>query len=171
MQRFARNSMCALVRPGIDVTPATLVERMLDPAIKLGTSTPKPDPSGEYAWQVFDRVEASGVAGAAAALRAKALQLTGGPQSPKPATDRNVYGYLVAHGDADVFLTYCTNAVLALRDEPNLRSIALPEVIDVSASYGVALLRGASDAARGFVSFLLAPQGQQVLARHGFASR
>ena len=28
---FARNQLCALVRPGLDVTPATLLERMLDP--------------------------------------------------------------------------------------------------------------------------------------------
>ena len=43
---FARNRLCALVRPGLDVTPATLLDRMLDPHVKLGTSTPKADPSG-----------------------------------------------------------------------------------------------------------------------------
>src|SRR6201992_869467 len=43
---FARNRLCALVRPGLDVSSATLLDRMLDPAIKLGTSTPKADPSG-----------------------------------------------------------------------------------------------------------------------------
>ena len=46
---FARNRLCALVRPGLDVTPASLLERMRDPALKLGTSTPKADPSGDYA--------------------------------------------------------------------------------------------------------------------------
>ena len=28
---FARNRLCALVRPGLEVEPATLLERMLDP--------------------------------------------------------------------------------------------------------------------------------------------
>lgn len=46
---FARNELCALVRDGLVVTPATLLDVMLDPAIKLGTSTPKADPSGDYA--------------------------------------------------------------------------------------------------------------------------
>src|SRR5262245_64841797 len=32
-RRFARNAMCALVGPAVDVTPDTLVERLLDPAI------------------------------------------------------------------------------------------------------------------------------------------
>ena len=45
---FARNKLCALVRPGLAVTSDTLLERMLDPQVKLGTSTPKADPSGDY---------------------------------------------------------------------------------------------------------------------------
>ena len=42
---FARNKMCALVKPGLAVSTSNLLDRMLDPAIKLGTSTPKADPS------------------------------------------------------------------------------------------------------------------------------
>ncbi|RYY52085.1 MAG: molybdate ABC transporter substrate-binding protein, partial [Comamonadaceae bacterium] len=89
---FARNALCALARPGLAVTRDTLVETMLDPAIKLGTSTPKADPSGDYAFELFERVERSGAApaGAAKALAAKALQLTGGPNSPAPPAGRNV---------------------------------------------------------------------------------
>jgi len=50
---FARNRLCALVRPGLAATSDTLLDRMLDPQIKLGTSTPKADPSGDYAFEVF----------------------------------------------------------------------------------------------------------------------
>src|SRR5262249_48917261 len=46
---FARNELCALVRDGLSVTPETLIDKMLDPAVRLGTSTPKTDPSGDYA--------------------------------------------------------------------------------------------------------------------------
>src|SRR5262249_12721712 len=46
--RFARNALCALVKPGLKVDSASLLERMLAPAVKLGTSTPKADPSGDY---------------------------------------------------------------------------------------------------------------------------
>jgi molybdate transport system substrate-binding protein len=34
---FARNRLCALVRPGLAVDAATLLDRMLDPDVKLGT--------------------------------------------------------------------------------------------------------------------------------------
>lgn len=77
---FARNELCAFVKPGLEVTPATMLERMLDPAVKLGTSTPRADPAGDYAYQVFARAEAVRP-GSRAALEAKALQLTGGPTS------------------------------------------------------------------------------------------
>ena len=42
---FARNKLCALVRPGLVVTPASLLDRLLDSDVKLGTSTPKADPT------------------------------------------------------------------------------------------------------------------------------
>ena len=171
VQCFARNAMCALVRPGLDVTPETLVQRMLDPALKLGVSTPRADPAGDYAVQVFERIEQSGVAAAARTLSAKALQLTGGPNSPKPPPDRSLYGVLVAQGAADLFLTYCTNTVAAAGQQPGQRSVPVPEAINVSASYGLTVLNGAPEEARRFVDFALSPAGQAVLARHGFAPR
>jgi molybdate transport system substrate-binding protein len=114
---FTRNEMCALVNPTIDVTADTLLNRMVDPAVRLGTSTPKADPSGDYAWEVFRRAETLRP-GSFATLEAKAMQLTGGPQSPPPPVGRNVYGMLVDQGQADIFLTYCTNAVLARKETP-----------------------------------------------------
>jgi ABC-type molybdate transport system substrate-binding protein len=166
---FARNVLCALVRPGVEATTATLVERMLDPRVKLGTSTPKADPSGDYAWELFERVERSGVAGARARLEAKALQLIGGP-TPPPAdpAGRSVYTVLVASGQADIFLTYCTNAMQAVREDPALRVVAVPPSIQVGAQYGVTVLAGSDPSARAFVDFLLGPRGQALLAAQGF---
>ena len=86
---------------GLAVDSTNLVATLLRPDVKLGTSTPKADPSGDYAFEMFQRVDNTGApAGSGAALAAKALQLTGGPTSPPPPTDRNVYGVLVASGQA-----------------------------------------------------------------------
>ena len=49
---FARNRLCALAAPGVSVSSETLLDRILDPKVKLGTSTPKADPSGDYAWKL-----------------------------------------------------------------------------------------------------------------------
>ena len=166
---FARNQLCALVAPGVDASSDTLVSRMLDPAVRLGTSTPKADPAGDYTWMMFERIEQRGHPGAFKTLSGKALQLTGGPNSPPPPTDRSVYGAVMAAGQADIFITYCTGAVIAVREVPGLRSVEVPADVNVSASYGIALMNGASPEASRFVEFVLSTPGQAVLARHGFA--
>jgi molybdate transport system substrate-binding protein len=169
-QAFARNKLCALGTARFEATPQTLVDRLLDPTVRVGTSTPKADPAGDYAFAMFERIEKNGKAGANKLLSEKALQLTGGPNSPPPPKDRNVYGALMAADAADVFITYCTNVVIAMREEPALRRIEIPDAVNVSASYGVTVLDGAPEAAASFVQFLLSSAGQGVLAKHGFAA-
>src|SRR5215470_2168953 len=90
--RFARNALCALVKPGLKVDSVSLLERMLDPAVKLGISTPKADPSGDYAYEVFRKAEVI-KPGAQATLETKALQLTGNAASPPPPTGSSVYSW------------------------------------------------------------------------------
>jgi ABC-type molybdate transport system substrate-binding protein len=168
VRRFARNTLCALVRPGLDVTSANLLGRMLDPKIKLGTSTPKADPSGDYAFEVFRKAEGL-QAGANDVLVAKALQLTGGPNSPAPPADKSLYGALVAAGQADIFLVYCTAAVVAQRENPGQQSVALPAELAVGADYGLTVIHGASSDAERLAAFVLLPEGQAILTKHGFA--
>ena len=90
MARVIRNRLCAIVRPGLQVTPGTVLATMLAPGIKLGTSTPKNDPAGDYAWQLFAKANAV-QPGAGPALEAKALKLTGAPGAP-PAPEDTVLG-------------------------------------------------------------------------------
>ena len=174
---FARNLLCALVAPDVALAPDTLIQRLLDPKLRVATSTPKSDPAGDYAFAMFERIEQSGRAGASKTLSEKALQLTGGPNSPAPPANRNVHGALMQAGKADVFITYCTNAVVAIAEVPALRSVVVPASVNVGASYGVTVLRApggvaqdTGDAAQRFVDFLLGAAGQAVLARHGFLS-
>ena len=166
---FARNELCAFVRPGIAATPETLLERMLDTGLKLGTSTPRADPSGDYAFQVFARAEAV-KPGSRAALEAKALQLTGGPGSAPAPGGLNVYGHNLASGAADIFLAYCTNAAPIAKEQPGVRLVKLPPELTVGADYGLTLMNGASPNAARLAMFILAQEGQAILARHGFAA-
>jgi ABC-type molybdate transport system substrate-binding protein len=169
VRRLARNALCALANSNAAVTPETLVDRMLDASVKLGTSTPKSDPSGDYAWMMFERIEQRGRPGVYKTLAAKALQLTGGPNSPPPPPGQNVYGALVASGKADIFVTYCTNAKLAVQEQPGLHIVAVPESINVSADYGVATSIETTPLATEFVEFLLGHEGQAIFARYGFS--
>jgi len=166
---FVRNETCAFARAGLDVTSNTLLARMLDPKVKLGTSTPRADPSGDYAWQVFAKAEKL-KAGAKAALEAKALQLVGGPNSTPTPPDRNGTGHLLATGAADLFLGYCTNADPIAREQPGIRMVRLPEKLLVGADYGLTVMNGASPNAYRLAMYILSPDGQRILARHGFVA-
>ncbi len=168
---FARNSLCVLATPAFSLQGKPLAQRLLDAEVRVGTSTPRADPSGDYAFSMFDRIESTGAAGAgaAAALKSKAQQLTGGPNSPKPPAGRSVYGDIVSAGAVDVFISYCTNATQARNEHAELQIVAVPEAINVSARYGVALMQGAGEPAQAFVRFMLGQKGQAILARHGFS--
>src|SRR5499426_924022 len=166
---FARNRLCALVRPGLAVETATLLDRMLDPNVKLGTSTPRADPSVDYAWEVFRKADKLRP-GAFATLERKALKLVGGPDAPPAPPGRTVYGMLIADGKADIFLTYCTNAAETKREIAGAQIVALPEELAVGADYGLTVIAQAPPDAYRFALYILSTDGQRVLSKHGFAA-
>jgi molybdate transport system substrate-binding protein len=163
---FARNTLCALTQQDVAATTETLLDVMLDPKIKLGTSTPKADPSGDYAFALFAKAETL-KPGAKATLEAKALKLTGGPDAPKPPAGKSVYSFVMEQRKADVFLTYCTNAVVAAREVPGLKIVSIPPALAVGADYGLVVLSDRPEAAR-LALFILSAPGQAILARYGF---
>lgn len=165
--RFAGNRLCALTQPGIAATPETLLETLLAPDVQVGTSTPGSDPSGDYAWEVFRQAERLRP-GSFAVLERKAMKLTGHPDAPPPPAGQSPYGWLMRQHRADVFLTYRTNAAVAVKEVPGLRMVDLPEALAVGAAYGLTVMRAATSAAYRFAMFILSPAGQEALAAHGF---
>ena len=74
---FTRNMLCAMAMPHVGLTTANFLDKLLDPGVKLGTSTPRADPSGDYTWAMFrlaDRLRP----GSFAVLDTKAKQIVGG---------------------------------------------------------------------------------------------
>ena len=69
---------------------------------------------------------------------------------------------------ADLFLTYCTNAVLAKKDQPALQIVQIPADLNVGAEYGMIVLKQAPAAASELAGFILGEQGQAILTKHGF---
>jgi ABC-type molybdate transport system substrate-binding protein len=165
---FARNRLCALVRDGLKVTPATLLETMLEPQVRVGTSTPKADPSGDYAFALFAKADTQ-KPGARGILESKALPLTGGPASEKPPAGQNQYGWIMSSGQADIFLTYCTNAVLAHQEVPALQIVQIPAELNVEADYGLVVMKNAPASASNLAAFIRGEPGQSILVSHGFA--
>jgi molybdate transport system substrate-binding protein len=164
---FTRNRLCAVARSAAGLTTADMLDRLLDPAIRLATSTPGSDPSGDYAWAVFARAEAVR-AGARAALEAKAQKLYGGGAKTPPLVPGQgaVEGIFLADR-ADVTLAYCSGAAGIAGTVPGLAIVPLPPELAVGPAYGMVVLDAKPVASR-FATFVMSEAGQAVLKAHGF---
>lgn len=163
---FTRNRLCALGKTSLGLTSENLLDRLLDPSVRLATSTPGADPGGDYAWAVFARAEAVHP-GAQAILQRKAMQLVGGSTSKPLVPGRGATQGIFLANRADVILGYCSSGQAVMRELPHLTNVALPPSLTVGPAYGLIVLSDRSLAAR-FALFVLSEQGQKILRKYGF---
>jgi molybdate transport system substrate-binding protein len=169
---FARNSVCVAARPDVGLTRDNLLDKLLDPSVKIGTSTPEADPGGDYAWQLFAKAD-SVKPGATRILEAKAQQLVGGRTAPAVPAGQDAVKYFMQTRRVDVFIGYCSSHTT--QRDTSLDRVALPDNLAIPADYGMAVLeRGAGaatqQAAYRFALYLMSPAAQQVLPRYGFGA-
>lgn len=165
---FARNRLCALVRPGLTVTSDSLLSRLIDPQVKLGTSTPKVDPLGDYTWAMFAKADRS-IPGSRAILESKARKLIGSAGgSPLPASVKNRFAWHLREGHADVFIEYCSAGADFKKDMPDGEVVHLPVGLATGADYGLTVLPTKNENTGALVFFILSQDGQSILARNGF---
>jgi molybdate transport system substrate-binding protein len=164
---FTRNSLCAVARPAVGLTTDNMLERLLDPAVRIATSTPKNDPMGDYTWAMFARADAV-KPGARAILEAKAHQLVGGgAKTPPPVAGKGAIEGIFLADQADVMPIYCSEVQALQAQVSGLVSAALPAALNVEPAYGMIVLDPKPVTLR-FVAFVMSEQGQAVLRAHGF---
>jgi molybdate transport system substrate-binding protein len=161
---FARNALCAFAAPKVGLTSANFIDRLLDPAVKLGTSTPKADPAGDYTWLMFRRADAIH-AGAYETLDRKAQKIVGGPGPVRgdPAADG------LKSGKIDVMIGYCSGRQRMAQALSEVQAVEVPKEITVGPEYGLAVIKGADPRADDLALFMLSPEAQQIFAQFGFA--
>ena len=162
---MARNRICAKALPGFGLTTANLFDRMLDPkTVGIGTSTPKADPGGDYAWMVFARAEQARP-GAGKILESKARQLVGGKHNPPVPPGQDAMSYFFGQHKIDISLGYCSSRNTT--PDPNFTTVELPPELAVTADYGLSVL-GHREAALRFALFVLSPEAQHLIGLYGF---
>jgi molybdate transport system substrate-binding protein len=164
---FITNSLCLLLAPGVTIKTEDIVETLHASHTRIGISTPQADPSGDYALDFFDKIDRLRP-GSYAQLSARARRLTGAPDIEKPDIAGSVYAWHLARGDADVFITYRTNGLIAQAENPRITMIEMPDALAVTAQYGVTLAKEADGRARAFCAFLAGATAMKIFARHGF---
>lgn len=162
---FTRNKLCAFAKPEAGLNAGNFAARLLDPAVTLGTSTPKADPGGDYTWAMFRLIDTA-VPGAFARLEAKAQQIVGG--STAPTSDPDPIASAFQRGEINVMIAYCSGAEQRRKATPDIQVVPVPPPYATGPEYGLALTRLDNPAAVGLMAAILAPEGQATLARFGF---
>jgi molybdate transport system substrate-binding protein len=164
---FTRNALCVVTTAGNAIDTGNLVETLLKPDTRIGTSTPVSDPSGDYTWEIFHRIDAQRP-GAFKTLSEKARQLIGGPTSAPSVNGRSPLQVALDDHGIDLFIYYCSGAREIVKTSSNYKSVALPPELSVGPEYGLTVSRQAQPGAADFAMYLLSPQGQATLKAFGF---
>lgn len=161
-QPFAGNTLMLTVRSDAKGDALTLLR---NPALRLATSTPGCDPSGDYTWQLFDNFNAI-EPGLGERLKSRACQLVGGSEASIVPPGEIAGGWLIRQNLTDLFIGYAHYA-RALSEDAALRIVDIPQAQNVRCDYHVARL-SQCDAARQLYAFILAEEGQAYLRSAGF---
>ena len=169
---FARNRICVSGRPSLRLTQANLLAKLLDPTVRIGTSTPKADPGGDYAMALFDKADAVRPE-ASQTLKAKALQVIGGTVESSAAKDRQPANALAGldRYKVDVMIGYCSRHGLEL--DTSVTQVELPRELTIPVDYGMTAVTSSADPARREAAaqlalYLMSPKAQAMMVPYGF---
>lgn len=162
---FAHNRLCVVARAELGLNEENFLSFLADEALRIGTSTPGDDPAGDYAFEMFDRIEAERP-GLGADLKRRALQLVGGRNTPPLPPNRSP-GWAITQGLVDLMVSYWSNARLS-GDDPAFSIVAIPAPLAPEINYGVALAAGAGEGPERMRDFLLSDLSRSILIDTGF---
>jgi len=158
-QTFARNRL-VVITPKTGPNPITQLKDLAKPALKVVLAD-KAVPVGGYALDFLRKASATPDFGAAYSQTVLA-NVVSYEQDVKAVLSK------VALGEADAGIVYATDVLGDSASKVN--RIDIPDALNTVAVYPIAALNDSKNAAlaQKFVAFVLAPEGQQILAKYGF---
>jgi len=159
MMLFATNSLCITVRSDRLQAGDDWYQLLTRDSLRIATSTPAADPSGDYAQVLFSRM---GKAGEAVRQRAKAL--VGGRDSVPIPEGRLAAEWIILENQADLFIGYASHRT-ALNQIAGLKVVEIPAAYNPVAHYACAVI---TPAAQRLAAFLGSEQAKMVLRKAGF---
>ncbi len=156
---FAHNRLVIAVpkkNPARIKTPSDLAK----PNIKLVIAAAE-TPIGAYTREVIDKMEASGDYGNDFKPRVMANVRSHEPTVKAVVARVNL-------GEADAGVCYSSDITPAIRE--NVLTIDIPDAVNIIADYPIAVIARTEyrTLAGKFVAFVLSPEGQRLLVKHGF---
>ncbi|MDZ8184133.1 MAG: substrate-binding domain-containing protein [Nostoc sp. ChiSLP02] len=169
VKTFAKNPIYAIATPRVSLTTENLLDKFLDPNIKLGISKPVSDPLGDYGIEVFRKADQIRP-GSFAQLNGKAVILSGTLPPQRNSPGGSIVYYLQDINKADIYLVYYTSALSAQQISPSLQIVELPDSLKTQADYGLTVFKDANPGGSKLADYILSPTGQKILAKYGFNS-
>ena len=158
---FARNALCAVTEASRPLVSGNLIDTLLKPDIKFGTSTPVSDPAGDYTWEMFHKIDALGPA-RSARCRTRPAIVRG-----RPRLRRSRQAAAAGRLDITISIVHlCSGAQQS--SDPTTQMVALPDELTVGPEYGFTVSRKAQGSGGRFRDVLMSPQAQATLKSFGF---
>jgi molybdate transport system substrate-binding protein len=156
-QKIFLTNKLVVILPANNPAALAKLEELAKPGIKIVLAAEEV-PVGKYARQTLDTMNGS----FGSDFKDKVLaNVVSNEDNVKQAVAK------VQLGEADAGIVYTSDAVAA----PDLKTIEIPAELNVIAKYPVAALTKSAntDLANAFIEYVLAPDGQAVLQKWGFA--
>jgi molybdate transport system substrate-binding protein len=167
-RRFSRNSLCIIMKNEAELTGRDWLEALMDERFILATSTPHSDPSGDYAVELFQRIDAIHP-GCGRKLIARARHLVGGNFSSPIPKGQQPAPYLIRSGQADIFIGYGNNR-RQLEQYDDVKIVTIPPPYQIEIEYCLCVMNSAPKLATMLADFILSDDGQRCLQQAGFKS-
>lgn len=170
VEKFIRNSLCVVAQAGTGLSEENVVGTLLDPALTLGMFPAIQDPVGDYTLELFDAIDAE-QPGAGKTLRDRAVVIDKAMLGRPLAEGENLVVALFHEGRMGVHVSYCSTARNRLAaQEPTLEVAPAPARFRVGPEYGLAILKDARPGTGDLESYILSPDAEATLVRHGFTA-
>ncbi|EIJ68758.1 substrate-binding domain-containing protein [Pasteurella bettyae] len=162
-QIIAQNQLCLTLLNKAEYKECSALDLLLNPNLRVGTSTPICDPSGDYSWQLFEKIEQA-YPTHGNRLKNHAYQLVGGRNSVKIPQGELASCYLLQHYPIDMFIGYA-HYRKQLKHNSAFIIKSLPAEFSIMANYSCGLL---NQNAMRFYHYLASSQAQAIIQSQGF---
>ncbi len=159
------NPTVLVYRSEIDVADNGILQLLTDPCWQLGMSTIGLDPNTDE-FEILSKISEA-TESDPQVLASRTRLITGGREDPNAPKGRNQYGWIMETQEVDLLLTFQSNAIDAVADNPTLRFTQLPLSIRVIGQFGIGVSVDYRREIKELYDWLLSTEGKNVLEQNG----
>ncbi len=160
---FCHNTLCLTVSKRIYHPLKNWLNYLEDTRNRIAISTPKDDPSGDYALAFFEKLTEISPQ-LSQNLKHRAKSLVGSPSLPKVPSSHTAATWLIEEDKTDIFIGY-SHYQSIINTHPQCDYVPIPLEWNIMVTYGATAL---TPKGMNIIEYLLTSDGQSNLQTMGF---